>query len=86
MDDIIQISDPSLLRAALSAATLAIVEVVKRVDVIPQPERWLPLVSLTVGVALGLFYKLDLLEAIMIGTAANGVFELGKRSIAGRTA
>ena len=75
-------SDPTTIIATLSAAVYVIVEVVKRVNVVS--DRYLPLIAILVGVGLGIVYKVDILLAILIGASACGIYDLGKKTVAGK--
>lgn len=77
-----EVSDPqSTLMAGLVAATFILTEVAKRTELIPQQDRWLPLVSVTIGVTLGLAYQVDFLQAILIGASASGIYTTVKRQL-----
>lgn len=75
-------SDPTTIVATLSAATYVLVEVIKRTS--PIFERFLPLISILIGLGLGLLYKVDILLAILIGASACGIYDLGKKTVAGK--
>jgi len=75
-------SDPTTIVATLSAATYVIVEVIKRINIIS--DRFLPLIAIVVGVGLGIAYKVDILLAILIGASACGIYDLGKKTVAGK--
>ena len=75
-------SDPTTIIATLSAATYVLVEVIKRINVIS--DRFLPALSILIGVGLGIVYKVDVLLAVLIGASACGIYDLGKKTVAGK--
>lgn len=75
-------SDPTTIVATLSAATYVIVEVIKRINFVS--DRFLPAIAIVVGVGLGIAYKVDILLAILIGASACGIYDLGKKTVAGK--
>jgi hypothetical protein len=68
----------------LSALTMGVVQVVKTTSVIPEPERFMPAVSLGIGAAFGFLAGFDIFTSIMVGLSASGLYDLGKKSVAGK--
>jgi len=68
----------------LSGITIGIVEIVKRMEVIPNPKRWMPLLSLAVGFGLALYSKLSIIECLMVGASAAGTYDLVKKTAFGK--
>ena len=59
--------------------TTALLEVVKQAY--PVPSRYLPLLSVIVGSSLGVYFGFDVLQSILIGLAASGLYKLGKAPV-----
>ncbi|WAA10849.1 holin [Fervidibacillus albus] len=63
------------------AVVVGLVELVKRLDIVPT--KYLPLISLTLGIVTGLFYldgeiKVRVFNGIIIGLSASGLFDQTK--------
>lgn len=77
-------------QGALVALTISLVQIIKKIDFIN--ERFLPLASLLIGFALhaiyGIYAGMPAVEIIfyglMVGTAAAGTFDLGKKTVLGK--
>lgn len=70
----------------ISTITTILVEVIKKTQLIPQPERWTPAVSIIIAVITGtLLVRVDVLLSILAGATATGLYENVRRTIAGRT-
>lgn len=73
---------PEALQLAifLVGVTTAISELIKRIAVIPS--RFMPLVSVVVGLVLGMTMGLHWLLAVIVGLAGSGIYDLGTKTIA----
>ena len=70
----------------ISTITTILVEVIKKTELIPQPERWTPAVSILIAVIIGtLLVRVDVLLSILAGATASGLYEVTRRTIAGKT-
>ncbi len=64
--------------------TMALVELVKQVDIEGRLNRFYPLLSLTIGLLLGLLLThLSVLESLVVGLAASGVYRGVKVTVLG---
>jgi len=63
----------------LIALTIALTAVVRITKLIPT--RFLPVVSLVIGIVVGLLSGVDVLIALTIGPASSGLFDIAKLSI-----
>lgn len=77
------ITTKEAMQVSLVAAVFVITEVVKRTKFVPEPDRFMPLVALVVGFALGLPNGLSIIESILIGASASGLYDFGKKTIVG---
>lgn len=62
-------------------ATAVIVEAIKRADGKERITRFLPLVSIVIGFALGMFLDIFWFEALGIGLMASGLYDTVKKFI-----
>jgi len=70
----------------LSTVVTIAIEVIKRTQLVPEPERWIPLLSVTLATLIGVFIlRTDLLLSALAGAASCGLYDLSKRTLAGRT-
>jgi len=65
----------------LSTLTMALTQIVKVADFVPRPERFMPVVSLGIGVGLGLLAGFDVFSSIMVGATASGFYDLTTKTV-----
>ena len=65
---------PQIDYAMLVGLTYGLMEVVKRIDVKEKINRFLPLISVFIGLALGLLAKVPVIPALTIRLAASGLY------------
>lgn len=70
-------NDPSGQFAALSAITLALVQVFKQTNILS--DRFIPLLSLVIGTVLGLTFSLGF-QSVFVGLVASGAYS-GTRTV-----
>ena len=69
----------------LATVVTIVVQVIKQTELIPRPERWVPLVSIVLAILIGVFVvHLDVLLAILAGATSCGIYDIGKKTVAGR--
>lgn len=77
-------------QTTMVALTIAIVQITKGTNVLN--ERYYPALAVLIGLALNLLYGLyagmgvieSVIYGLMIGTAAAGTFDFGKKTVMGR--
>lgn len=67
--------------AVIVSITIAIVQVIKNIDDTNKFARFYPLLSLIIGGGLGILFKFDLLNSLVIGLSAAGVYDVGKYTL-----
>lgn len=65
--------------AVLATLTIALVEIIKKVNLLPA--RFYPLVSLGLGFGMGITLGNDPIVSLMIGATASGVYDLVKKTV-----
>ena len=68
----------------LSGLTIALVEIIKRTEVVPYAKRVMPVVALGIGLGLAFVFNLGLLEGLMVGASAAGTYDLVKKTALGK--
>ena len=72
---------PEISPIALSTLVIAITQIIKASEIVPQPQRFMPLVSLLLGIGLGLLAGLDIVASIMVGATASGFYDVTKKTV-----
>lgn len=67
--------------AVIVSITIALVQVIKNIDDKNKYARFYPLLSLIIGGVLGMLFKFDLLNSLIIGLSAAGVYDVGKYTL-----
>lgn len=65
----------------LAPLATALTEVVKRTELVPQPQRFMPVVALGLGVGLALGTGFSWVEGLMVGLSSAGVYDLTKKTV-----
>lgn len=60
------------------ALTIAVVQLIKQVDVKNTLSRFYPIFSAVIGVGFGFYFGLSFVTSLTIGLAAAGTYDLGK--------
>ena len=65
---------PQIDYAMLIALTYGLIETVKKIDVKEKLNRFLPLISIIIGLGLGVASNIPVIPALTIGLAASGLY------------
>ena len=65
----------------LSGLTMALVQIIKKTELVPHPKRIMPVISLGLGFGLSMVFGLTILQGLMVGASAAGTYDLIKKTV-----